>query len=151
APPEYTVWLYELDSNTLRPLLAAESGMEILDPVILQQRSPAPQPIHDRVPGVNLDQNLFNETVGILEIRSVYDFDGLDTAVPSIGVLADPKVTTADQRPARFLRVSKAVSIPDREVRDVPDFVFGPGGMGMREILAYAPIEPDGSIRIKVP
>src|SRR4029077_17648799 len=28
---------------------------------------------------------------------------------------------------------------------------FGPAGMGMREILAYAPVEPDGSVKIELP
>ena len=28
---------------------------------------------------------------------------------------------------------------------------FGPAGMGMREILGYAPIQPDGSVQIQVP
>jgi len=151
APPQYTIWVYNLDTNTLQPMLAAEDGMMIVDPVILQQRTPAPPVIPDKVPGVDVDQNLATEGVGILVIRSVYDFDGIDTARPNIAALADPKQTTADQRPDRFLRIEKPVSIPDNDVRRVPGFAFGPAGLGMREILAYAPVEPDGSIRIKVP
>ena len=42
--------------------------------------------------------------------------------------------------------------IPDDEVRDFRATAFGAaGGLGMREILGYAPIEPDGSVQIKVP
>ncbi|MFO1465585.1 MAG: hypothetical protein U1F35_03940 [Steroidobacteraceae bacterium] len=151
APPQYTIWVYDLDTNTLRPMLPAEEGKMIVDPVILQQRTPAPPVIRDKVPGVDVDKNLAAEGAGLLVIRSVYDFDGIDTARPSIAAMADPKQTTADQRPDRFVRVEKPVSIPDRMVRDVPGFAFGPAGLGMREILAYAPVEPDGSIKIKVP
>jgi len=84
-------------------------------------------------------------------IRSVYDFDGIDTATPNIAVLADPKQTKADQRPDRFIRIEKPVGIPDKTVRKVPGFAFGPAGLGMRDILEYAPVEPDGSIKIRVP
>jgi len=50
------------------------------------------------------------------------------------------------------LRVVKAVSIPDDDVRDFDNSAFGPNvNQLMREIVGYAPIEPDGSIRIKVP
>ena len=65
--------------------------------------------------------------------------------------MADPKQATADQRPARFVRIEKAVEIPDKNVRKINNSAFGPAGMGMREILAYAPIEPDGSVRFEVP
>ncbi len=151
APPEYTLWVYDLDTNTLRPMLAAEPGLMTVDPVILQQRTPAPPVIRDKVPGVDVDKNLAGEGAGLLVIKSVYDFDGIDTARPNIATMADPKQTTADQRPDRFVRIEKPVSIPDRRTRDVPGFAFGPAGLGMREILAYAPVEPDGSIKIKVP
>ncbi len=151
APPAYTLWIYDLDTNTLRPMLSAEEGLMLIDPVILQQRTPAPPVIRDKVPGVDVDKNLAAEGAGLLVIRSVYDFDGTDTALPNIAAVADPKQTTANQRPARFLRIEKPVAIPDKKVRDVPGFAFGPAGLGMREILAYAPVEPDGSIKIKVP
>jgi hypothetical protein len=67
--------------------------------------------------------------------------------IPSV---RDPAQATADQRPARFLRIEKAVSLPDRDVRDIDNDSFGTTNF-MREIVAYAPIEPDGSVRVKVP
>ena len=70
----------------------------------------------------------------------------------NIGAVADPQATAAAQRPARFLRVEKAVSIPDEDIVDLDNTAFGPNiAQGMREIVAYAPIEPDGSVRVKVP
>jgi hypothetical protein len=106
----------------------------------------------DAVAGVDFDADLQAEGVGILDIRSVYDVDGVDTAPGGIGALADPRLTTAAQRPARFLRIEKAVSLPDDDVRDFDNSAFGvTARFGMREILGYAPVEPDGSVRIKVP
>ena len=98
-----------------------------------------------------------SENVGILNIRSVYDFDGsfngFGAAAADIESLANPALTTtADDRPARFLRIVKPVSIPDRDLVMLPGTAFGrSAGQLMREIIGYAPIEPDGSVRVKVP
>ena len=160
APPQYTIWLYDVTAGTLSPILGAEAGMVIVDPVIMQARTPVPTFIPDAVPtgaAANMAHNT-NGGLGLLVIRSVYDFDGIDmvaaettNALPNIAALADPKQATAGQRPARFVRIEKAVEIPDKTVRKINASAFGPAGMGMREILAYAPVEPDGSVTIQVP
>jgi hypothetical protein len=60
--------------------------------------------------------------------------------------------TSADIRPARFLRIVKAASIPDDTVHDFDNSAFGVDrAQKMREIIGYAPIEPDGSVLVKVP
>jgi hypothetical protein len=160
APPQYTIWIYDVGAGTLSPVLAAESGTTIVEPVIMQARTPVPTFIPDFVPA-GAAANLATGQVGILSIRSVYDFDGVDTVaaatagsgnpLPNIAALADPKQATANQRPARFIRIEKAVEIPDKTVRKINNSAFGPANMGMREILAYAPVEPDGSVKIEVP
>ena len=160
APPQYTIWIYDVSNSTLSPILGAETGMVIVEPVIMQARTPVPIFIPDVVP-IGAAGNMAHNTnggLGLLVIRSVYDFDGVDlvaaetaNAVPDIAALADPKLTTADQRPARFVRIEKAVEIPDKTVRKINASAFGPAGMGMREILAYAPVEPDGSVTIQLP
>jgi hypothetical protein len=157
APPEYTIWVYDFTAGTLSPILAAESGLMILEPVILQARVPAPTAAL-ATPPTTESTTLAGLGQGILDIRSVYDFDGVDTvvmqtgnAVRSIAALADPKQATADQRPARFIRVEKAVEIPSMDVRKVNYGEYEATNMGMREILAYAPIEPDGSVKIQLP
>jgi hypothetical protein len=160
APPQYTIWIYDIAQGTLSPILGAEAGTVIVEPVIMQARTPVPTFIPDVVPtgaAANLADNS-NGGLGILVIRSVYDFDGIDKvsaetngAFPNIAALADPKQATADQRPARFVRIEKAVEIPDKTVRKINASAFGPAGMGMREILAYAPVEPDGSVKIQLP
>jgi hypothetical protein len=157
APPEYTIWVYDFAAGTLSPILGAQSGLVIVEPVLLQARVPAPTAATKTTP-TTASTTLAGLGQGVLDIRSVYDFDGVDTvavqtgnAVPNIAALADPKQATADQRPARFIRVEKAVEIPSKDVRKINNSAFGPAGMGMREILAYAPIEPDGSVRIQLP
>jgi hypothetical protein len=120
------------------------------------QPRPLPAILPDGGAGAGLDPTLVEENVGVLDIRSVYDFDGAFNALGSgatgIGQLADPAQTVAAQRPARFLRVVKAVSIPGRDVIDLPNSAFGVSAQQkMREIIGYAPIEPDGSVKIKVP
>ena len=87
----------------------------------------------------------------MLDISSVYDFDAIDTAKPNIETQADPSQPSFYKRPARFIRIEKAVEIPDKTVRKINASAFGPAGMGMREILGYAPIQPDGSVQIQVP
>ncbi len=53
---------------------------------------------------------------------------------------------------ARFVRIEKAVSIPDDDVRDIDNTAFGISRrQGMREIVAYTMVEPDGSALVKVP
>lgn len=151
AQPLYGVWMYNPLDQTQLPIVIGEEGVLIGDVVAAQPRR-TPQVINDGIAGVDLDADLVNEGVGILNIRSVYDIDGIDTANPDIETVADPAATTAAERPARFLRVVKPVSMPDDDVLDFDNSAFGrSAAQGMREILAYAPIEPDGSVRVKVP
>jgi hypothetical protein len=160
APPQYTIWIYDVGKGTLSPILGAEAGTVIVEPIIMQARTPVPAFVPDFVP-TGAAANLANNTnggLGLLVIRSVYDFDGVDLvpaettgAFLNIAALADPKQARADQRPARFVRIEKAVEIPDKTVRKINNSAFGPAGMGMREILAYAPVEPDGSVKIELP
>ena len=160
APPAYTVWIYDITAGTLSPVLAAQSGLTIVEPVVLQARTPLPSFIPDAVltGEANVLATNTNAPLGVLEIRSVYDFDGVDEVstqttppVPGIAALADPRIATAAQRPARFIRIEKAVEIPSNKVRKINQSAFGPLDDGMRDILAYAPIEPDGSVKIQVP
>ena len=154
APPLYGIWIFDPRDLTQRPVLQPTEGVRYSDVVLLAPRAPLPAVILDAVAGVDYDPVLAAgaENVGILNIKSVYDLDGADVAPGGITALRDPAQTIADERPARFLRVEKAVGLPDDEVRDFRDTAFGvAGGLGMREILGYAPIEPDGSVQIKLP
>lgn len=149
APPLYSLWMFDPGQNTLLPVIQPTEGVMITEVAAAQPR-PLPAVILDKVIGLDLNGDFVSEGVGVLNIKSVYDFDGGDTATPSIRGQADPAIRTAAQRPARFIRLEKAVSIPDDDVLDLDNAAFGITPY-MREILGYAPVEPDGSVRIKVP
>ncbi len=149
APPLYGIWIYDPASNTQLPVVPPVEGVMYTDVVALEPRTPPPV-IPDKEDTGELDANLLAEGVGLLKIRSVYDVDGV--ASRDIAATADPAQTLADQRPARFLRLEKAVAIPDEDVRDFDPAAFGASaGQGMREVLGYTMIEPDGSVVVKVP
>ena len=104
-----------------------------------------------------LDADLVAEGAGLLSIRSVYDIMGVDQArttagtATSIANVSNPALAQYGSRLARFVRIEKPVSIPDDDdIADPDNSAFGPTGV-MREIVAYAPVEPDGSVRMKVP
>jgi len=150
APPQYTLWIYDFDAGTLSPVLGADAGMMVVEPVVMQSRTPVPA--FPPVPTLTTaQQNMVAAQTGLLDISSVYDFDGVDTAVPDIAAVSDPTQAAFYSRPARFIRIEKAVEIPSEKVRKISASAFGPAGMGMREILGYAPIQPDGSVQIQVP
>jgi hypothetical protein len=118
--------------------------------VVSADPRPTPPVILDSINNFAADPDLADEAAGVIHIRSVYDFDG--GAVADINALADPAVSTADERPARFLRIEKPVSMPDEDTLDFDNTAFGVSqANGMREILGYVPIEPDGSVMVKLP
>ncbi|SHF23647.1 WD40-like Beta Propeller Repeat [Microbulbifer donghaiensis] len=155
ADPIYGLWIYDYAEGTQLPIVVAEEGEMISEGVTLEPRT-EPAYLPEPIAGVDLDSELVQDGVGILDIRSVYDFDGVDMLAGEGGAgipnLADPDITPAELRPARFLRVAKAVGIPDDDILDFDRSAFGRNrAHGMRDILGYTPIQPDGSVRVKLP
>ncbi len=150
APTLYGVYIYDTTRDTQQPVVPPEEGFTFTDIVAAMPRA-LPPVILDG--GPTLNQQLVANNLGVLHIRSVYDIDGVDRAPGGLANASNPSMTNWGQRRARFLRIEKAVSQPDDDLRDVPDTAFGPlgRGIGMREIVGYAPIEPDGSVRVAVP
>ncbi len=149
APPLYGVWMFDPASATQQPIVVGEEGFAYTEAVVMADRV-APPVILDKVAGLDIDADLVSEAVGVLHIRNVYEFDGASAV--NIESLRDPAQTTADQRPARFLRIEKPVSMPDDDVADFDNTAFGVSqAQLMREIIGYAPIEPDGSAKVKIP
>jgi len=150
APPVYGLWLLDLASGTQRPIVASSEGEQFDGAVLLRER-----PLETFIPEaqvVGKAAQLADRGFGILHVRSVYDIDGVDTAPNGIATTANPLLTAAADRPARFLRLEKPVSMPDEDVRDFDNSAFGRSrGQLMREILGYVPIEPDGSVKVAVP
>ena len=120
----YGIWIYDPRDNTQLPVVPPQAGF-IFPEVVAADPRTTPPVILDGSTLFTMDSNLVAEGVGVLHIRSVYDFDGV--AVANIDALADPSQTTADQRPARFIRLVKAVSIPDENTLgiDIPNTAFG--------------------------
>ena len=156
APPLYSAWLFNPTDNTFKPIVTPTEGVMLTDIVSLQTR-----PVPAYVPPVATGTALAGDGFGIIDIRSIYDW--ADATVPlatgsetNADVIARMSATPADARPARFLRIEKAVSMGDKDLNDgFPDFdrnISLDNSVGfMREILGYVPIEADGSVRVKVP
>jgi hypothetical protein len=144
APPLYSLWMFDPAQNTFAPIIQPVEGVMVTDVAAAQPRT-----VPTFIPPITPDPELQGEGVGEIDVKSVYDFDGVDTAPGGIVALSDGK-TPASNRPARFIRLVKAVSIPDRTVINLAQEAFGASDY-MREIMGYAPIEPDGSVKLKVP
>ena len=149
APPLYGVWIYDPRDNTQLPVVPGEEGFMFTEVVAADPRI-APPVVLDGLNNFADDPTLVDAAEGVINIRSVYDFDGQPTV--DISAMADPAQTLAADRPARFLRIEKAVSIPDDDIVDLDNTDFGISTVqGMKEIVSYAMIEPDGSVMTRVP
>jgi hypothetical protein len=149
APPLYGIWMYDPRDDTQLPIVPGEEGF-IFTEVVAADPKVAPPAIPDGMNTFPLDPTLADSGEAVLNIRNVYDFDG--GAVVDIPTMADPLQTAAAARPARFLRIEKAVSIPDDDLIDLDNTAFGvTTQFGMKEIISYSMIEPDGSVMVKVP
>ena len=149
APPLYGVWIYDPRDQTQLPVVPGEEGFMFTEAVSADPRL-TPPTVFDGANTFEGDNTLADRGEAVLNIRSVYDVDG--TAVVDIEAMADPAQTTAAEREARFLRIEKAVSQPDDDVRDIDNTAFGvTRAFGMKEIVGYAMIEPDGSVMTKIP
>jgi hypothetical protein len=157
APPIYSIWMFNPQQNTILPVMSPVEGIMVTEAIAAQPRVPLPNVILDRQAPVELDADLLAEGAGLLSIRSVYDImgeqrgrtdNGLDASIAS---LSNPSTAQYPQRQARFIRIEKPVSLPDDDdLADPDNAAFGRSNV-MREIVAYAPVEPDGSVRMKVP
>jgi hypothetical protein len=148
TPPLFSLWIFDPVDNTQRAIAVPQEGIAYTEVVAMEPRNVpanAQQP-NEFIPELAVDN------VGVMHIRSVYDFAGEDTSNLGISTLSDPQQVTSDERPARFLRIVKAVSIPDDDVRDFDASAFGRNrSQLMREVIGYVPIEPDGSAKFQVP
>jgi len=149
AQPLYGIWSFDPAEGTQLPIVVGVEGIVVNEIVAMSPRDRGTI-IQDS--SASADQTLVSENVGMIHIESVYDFDGVDTSPTGIATLADPVQTPAANRPARFIRIVKAVSLPDEELVELDNTAFGRSqAQLMRDILGYAIVEPDGSAMFKVP
>lgn len=155
--PRYGIYMLDLGAKTLRPVVLPQDGYYFADPVAIQPR-PLPQVKNDFTPDATIGAGL-----GLFDVNTVYDTDRLQRmgnavlasgesipqtgGVPDIANLKLPGTSAYESRVARFFRITKAVPTPaglDREVIGETEFE-------MQQIVGYGVVEPDGSIRARVP
>ena len=155
APPAYGLWVFDPASGAQRPVVPPRDGIWITElAVATATRLPSSTVATQR------DEDLAAANQALLDIRSVYDLDGafsgfmdpLPAGGENYAGFSNPAVISPSQRAVRFVRVIKGVPIPGDEVRNIPGSQLGRlPAFGMREIVGYAPVQPDGSVRVQVP
>ena len=158
APPLYSVWMLDPAKNTILPVMTPVEGVMVTEAIAAQPRNPLPAVVLDKQAPGDLDPDLVSEGAGLLAIQSVYDVTGENPARTAVSI--NNTIQTASNpanaagynaRQIRFVRIEKPVSLPDDDdIADPDNAAFGGSNM-MKEIVAYAPVEPDGSVRMKVP
>jgi hypothetical protein len=143
--PTFGLWVLDLATGTQQPIKPA---VPEINEVFTEVVALSPQIRADNLVS-NLDSALATQGVGLIHIRNIYDIDGTLAA----NVAPVPHLANRMERPARFIRLVKAVPIPDDEVLDFNrNIAFGRNNNRyMRDILGYVPIEPDGSAKFIVP
>jgi hypothetical protein len=162
--PQYGIYMFDLDKRQNLPIIQPETGYFYSDPVALQARptNKIPKVIKD----VPVDTSALGAGMGLLDVNTVYDTDRLGRmgdavlvsgveSIPrsgsgnraNIAAHKTPGTTTYENRVARFFRITKAVPTPGGMSR----LALGETEFEMQQIVGYGVIEPDGSIRTKVP
>ncbi len=155
ANPEYGLWVLDLDSGTQLPIKIPRGEAFFTEAVMVTSY---PEPV--ALGPTTIDTEAADENLGIVHIRNLFDVDGNDLVssfetVPApgdIATYADPMQMPFTAKDARFLRLIKPVPLPSEDVREFDNSAFGVRNRGqMFDILGYVPIEPDGSVKFKVP
>lgn len=147
APPLYGAWIYDPAQNTQKPVVLAQEGQWVSEIIAAENRD-FPDLLGQ---ADNYDAALAVAGEGRLLIDSVYDEDGDDASPAGIANHARPGSDRYRQRPARFLRLIQPVPLPDDDIVDIPGFAYGvTRAFGFREIAGYVPVEPDGSVGVRI-
>lgn len=147
SDPLYGIWVYDPATQTQSPVTLATTDTVYTEAVVFDVRAEG-----EGSPSSNIDTELAADKLGVMHIRSVYDIDGVDSTDGGIVATSDPLQTAVDDRPARFIRLIKAVSIPSDDFLDFDAQSLGFGGtLLIKDIIGYVPIEPDGSAKFIVP
>nr|MBP6778375.1 hypothetical protein [Piscinibacter sp.] len=176
APAAYAIYMFDPANQTWLIVAAPPPGFMLTDPVPIQARA---EP--SATDPTAIDPALAAQGMALLEVRSVYDTDGLGrmgegmlTAVDlppgcSAGIaltrpadaqdtraqvadllrMKDPADAAYGCAPARFIRATRAIA-PPGNVMGLRS-ALGETDFEQQQILGYAPIEPDGSFKLKVP
>ena len=176
VPASYAIYMYDPGPQTWLIVAAPPPGFMHTDPVAIQARA-EPSAIDPAA----VDATLAARGMALIEVRSVYDTDGLGrmgegmlTAVDlppgcSVGIAQRAPLDAMDTRAqiADLVRMKDPADAaygcsPARYVRATRAVSPPSNAMGGREaigetefeqqqILGYAPVEPDGSFKLIVP
>ena len=139
GPANAAIWIFDAEHQSQKPVYIPPLGFMVSEAVAIMEKTQA-----RFIAPTTTDENS-----GTVHIRSLYDLDGIDTSSLGLINMRDP-ANYGVQSP-RFLRIIKGVGIPDNDTFDFDNSAFGPVGPGMRQILGYVPVEPDGSVMVTVP
>ena len=176
VPPAYAIYMYDPAKQTFLIVAAPPAGFMHTDPVALQPRA---EP--NATDPTTVDAALAAQGLALIEVRSVYDTDGLRR-------MGEVMLTDADRPAGCAAGIAMTAStdphetratVPDlARIKDPADPAYGcaparfvralraiappSSSMGLRaaigetdfeqqQILGYAPIEPDGSFKLQVP
>lgn len=176
APARYSIYMFDPAKQTWLNVATPEEGFMYVDPVAIEKRA---EP--NVIDPTSVDATLAGQGLGLIEVRSVYDTDGLNRMAEVMTVGADrpagctvsiaqtTPTDSADTRPSipDLIKIKDPAQAayrcaPARFVRAVRAVAPPQGSTGMRaaigetdfeqqQILGYAPIEPDGSFKLNVP
>jgi hypothetical protein len=176
VPPPYAVYMFDPANQSMLPVATPPAGFMYVDPVAIQART---EPATSSPAA--LDSTLASQHLGTLDVRSVYDTDGLGRMGAQMLVAADqtgtcttliPQTTPVDVNDTRASvadidRMKDPADVayncaPARFIRAVRAVAPPTDMMKMRsslgetdfeaqQVLGYAPIEPDGSFKLNVP
>jgi len=158
--PQYGIYMLNIDTKDLDIIDIGSAGKVLRSPVALIARA-KPNGIDDKTLDATLAAK--NNGTGILNVKSVYDTDSRGrmgsaalmtgesipqlNGVPDLAAMKDPTDANYKTRPARFIRITKAVPTPSGMGQDD----MGETMFEMQQIVGYTEIEPDGSFKIEVP
>ena len=176
APAAYAIYMVDPAKQTFLIVAAPPAGFMYTDPVAIQAR-PEPNATQPTV----VDPDLKAQNMALIEVRSVYDTDGLDRMGESMlapvdlqagctaGIAKTAAADPADTR-AQVPDLVRIKNPADAAYRCAPAYfvrafrAVAPqaNSIGMRQaigetdfepqqILGYAPVEPDGSFKLVVP
>ena len=175
APSSYGIYMFDPAKQTWLIVAGPPTGFMYTDPVAL-----APRPEPNVVEPTTVDAALAAQNLALIEVRSVYDTDGLqrmseqmltdaDRAGCAQSIALAKPADTMDTRAqvADIVRIKDPADkaygcAPARFVRAIRAVAPPSGSTGVRnaigetefepqQILGYAPVEPDGSFKLQVP
>lgn len=174
--PSYSIYMFDPSAQTWLIVAAPPPGFMNTDPIAIQPRT---EP--DAKDPTSVDETLAAQGLALIEVRSVYDTDGLERMGPSVLAASDLPAgcTTSIVKKAPTDPLDTRAQVADLvRIKDPSDTAYGCAptrfvralravappinslalrraigetNFEQQEIIGYAPVEPDGSFKLLVP